>query len=42
MKNQLIINNKEVELSPESWKAMEEQFKKKSFYPGQERRGFTK
>ena len=33
MKNQLIINNKEVELSPESWKAMEEQFKKKSFYP---------
>ena len=36
MKNQLIINNKEVELSPESWKAMEEQFKKKSFYPGQE------
>ena len=36
MKNQLIINNKEVELSPESWKNMEEQFKKKSFYPGQE------
>ena len=33
MKNQLIINNKEVELSPESWKKMEEQFKKKSFYP---------
>ena len=33
MKNQLIINNKEVELSPESWKNMEEQFKKKSFYP---------
>ena len=32
MKNQLIINNKEVELSPESWKAMEEQFGKKSFY----------
>jgi len=36
MKNQLIINNKEVELSPESWKNMEEQFKKKSFYPEQE------
>jgi hypothetical protein len=33
MKNQLIINNKEVELSPESWKNMEKQFKKKSFYP---------
>ena len=36
MKNQLIINNKEVELSPESWKAMEEQFGKKSFYPEDE------
>jgi|GEM_PF-2643073 len=36
MKNQLIINNKEVELSPESWKKMEEQFKKKSFYPEDE------
>ena len=33
MKNKLIINNKEVELSPESWKAMEEQFGNKSFYP---------
>jgi len=33
MKNQLIIGGKEVELSPESWKNMEEQFKKKSFYP---------
>jgi len=33
MKNQLIINNKEVELSPESWKNMEEQFGKKGFYP---------
>ena len=36
MKNQLIINNKEVELSPESWKKMEEQFKRESFYPEQE------
>ena len=36
MKNQLIINNKEVELSPESWKNMEEQFKRESFYPEQE------
>ena len=33
MKNQLIINNKEVELSPESWKSIKEQFNKKSFYP---------
>ena len=40
MKNQLIINNKEVELSPESWKAMEEQFKKKSFYPEEEENFF--
>ena len=40
MKNQLIINNKEVELSPESWRNMEEQFKKKSFYPGQEENFF--
>ena len=40
MKNQLIINNKEVELSPESWKKMEEQFKKKSFYPEDEEKFF--
>ena len=40
MKNQLIINNKEVELSPESWKAMEEQFGKKSFYPEDEENFF--
>ena len=40
MKNQLIINNKEVELSPESWKKMEEQFKKKSFYPEEEENFF--
>ena len=40
MKNQLIINNQEVELSPESWKKMEEQFKKKSFYPEDEENFF--
>ena len=40
MKNQLIINNKEVELSPESWKNMEEQFGKKSFYPEEEENFF--
>ena len=31
--NKLIIGGKEVELSPESWKAMEKQFNKESFYP---------
>ena len=31
--NKLIIGGKEIELSDESWKTMEEQFGKESFYP---------
>ena len=31
--NKLIIGGKEIEVSDESWKNMEKQFKKKSFYP---------
>ena len=38
--NKLIIGGKEIELSDESWKNMEEQFGNKSFYPGQEERFF--